>query len=101
MKLNFESYEVKINVSIDYKWLCLSRKIFEKNIEKSTIFSSDYATRGFDMTLIPWCDWCRIKVSKKLNSAATQQVENKLNTTKENGVQIKAFYNVFRYRFDY
>jgi hypothetical protein len=37
-----------------------------------------------------------------VNSAATQQVENKLNTTKKAvGTQIKAFYNVFRYRFDY
>jgi hypothetical protein len=34
--------------------MIMSRKgDFEKNIEKSIIFSSDYATRGFDMTLIP------------------------------------------------
>jgi hypothetical protein len=38
-----------------------------------------------------------------VNSAATQQVENKFEYyKKENGgYTIKAFYNVFRYRFDY
>jgi hypothetical protein len=46
----FESYQVKINVSIDYKWLCLSEKGDFWKYRKINIFPSDYATRGFDMT---------------------------------------------------
>jgi hypothetical protein len=50
-EIKFWILQVKINVSIDYKWLCLSRKDFEKKYRKiNNIFPSDYATRGFDMT---------------------------------------------------
>jgi hypothetical protein len=40
MKLIFESYQVKINVSIDYKWLCLQKRRFlKRNIENQQYFS--------------------------------------------------------------
>jgi hypothetical protein len=33
-EIKFESYEIEINVSIGYKWLCFSWKaILKKNIE--------------------------------------------------------------------
>jgi hypothetical protein len=76
---------------------------FEKNIEKNNIF--------LVITLHAALIWlwyhdaigAKIKVSKKL---WTLQQHNRLkinsNTTKKKRcTQIKAFYNVFRYRFDY
>jgi hypothetical protein len=51
--------------SITNDYVSPEKAILKRNIEKSTIFFLVIATRGFDMTLIP-CDWCRIKVSKKL-----------------------------------
>jgi hypothetical protein len=56
--------------SVTNDYVSQKRAIFE-NIEKSIIFSSDYATRGFDMTFDTMMRWCRIKKFRRLNSAAT------------------------------
>jgi hypothetical protein len=84
--------------------MSLRKGDFEKKYRKKQYFSSDYATRGFDMTFDTMMRLVQNKsFEETVNSAATQQVENKLNTTKKKTVvhKIKAFYNVFRYRFDY
>jgi hypothetical protein len=60
------------------------KAIFEKKYRKINIFPSDYATRGFDMTFDTMMRLVQNKsFEETVNSAATQQVENKLNTTKK------------------
>jgi hypothetical protein len=59
----------------------------KKKYRKINNIFPDYATRGFDMTFDTMMRLVQNKsFEETVNSAATQQVENKLNTTKkENG----------------
>jgi hypothetical protein len=43
MKLNFESYQVKINVSITNDYVSPEKAIFEKKYRNQQYFPSDYA----------------------------------------------------------
>jgi hypothetical protein len=73
--------------SITNDYVSQKRRFLKRNIEKSIIFSSDYATRGFDMTFDTMMRLVQNKSFEELNSAATQQVENKFEyyKKKENG----------------
>jgi hypothetical protein len=73
--------------------MSLQKGNFE-NIENQQYFSSDYATRGFDMTFDTMMRLVQNKsFEETVNSAATQQVENKFEYYKKKmvGTQTKAF----------
>jgi hypothetical protein len=48
------------------------------NSKKAMIFPSNYATCGFDVTLIPWMRMAQeVKFEQTVNAVATEQVESK------------------------
>jgi hypothetical protein len=68
--------------SITNDYVSPEKAIFEKKYRKINIFPSDYATRGFDMTFDTMMRLVQNKSFEETVNSATQQVENKLNTTK-------------------
>jgi hypothetical protein len=74
--------------SVTNDYVSPEKAIFEKKYRKiNNIFPSDYATRGFDMTFDTMMRLVQNKsFEETVNSAATQQVENKFEYyKKENG----------------